>query len=39
MHIGMSVNRLEELNMLEMDEVRDFSEGIKKYLLGYLDNG
>jgi len=35
MHVGMSVNRLEELNMLEMDEVRAFSEGIKKYLLGF----
>jgi tRNA wybutosine-synthesizing protein 1 len=35
MHVGMSINRLEESNMLEMDEVRTFSRGIKKHLLGY----
>jgi tRNA wybutosine-synthesizing protein 1 len=35
MHIGMSINRLEESNMLEMDEVRNFSKGIKKHLSGY----
>lgn len=28
MHIGRSTNRLEHSNMLEMDEVRKFSEGI-----------
>ena len=28
MHIGMSTNRLEESNMLEMDEVREFSSGL-----------
>ncbi|MCV0373834.1 MAG: 4-demethylwyosine synthase TYW1 [Nitrosarchaeum sp.] len=28
MHIGRSTNRLEYSNMLEMDEVRDFSQGI-----------
>ena len=36
MHIGMSINRLEASNMLEMDEVRKFSQGISKHLLGYL---
>jgi tRNA wybutosine-synthesizing protein 1 len=35
MHIGMSINRLEESNMLEMEEVRNFSKGIKKHLSGY----
>ena len=35
MHVGMSINRLEESNMLEMDEVQNFSQGIKKHLLGY----
>jgi tRNA wybutosine-synthesizing protein 1 len=35
MHVGMSINRLEESNMLEMDEVKTFSQGIKKHLLGY----
>ena len=35
MHIGMSINRLEESNMLDMEEVRNFSHGIKKHLLGY----
>jgi tRNA wybutosine-synthesizing protein 1 len=36
MHIGMSINRLEASNMLEMDEVRKFSQGIGKNLLGYV---
>ncbi len=36
MHIGMSINRLEASNMLEMDEVRKFSQGINKHLLGYV---
>jgi tRNA wybutosine-synthesizing protein 1 len=35
MHIGMSVNRLEEQNMLEMDEVREFSKGLGKHLNGF----
>jgi tRNA wybutosine-synthesizing protein 1 len=35
MHIGMSTNRLEELNMLEMDEVRAFSNGLKTHLEDY----
>ena len=35
MHIGMSTNRLEELNMLEMDEVRAFSSGLKTHLEDY----
>jgi len=35
MHVGMSINRLEESNMLEMDEVKTISQGIKKHLLGY----
>jgi tRNA wybutosine-synthesizing protein 1 len=35
MHVGMSINRLEESNMLEMDEVQNFSQGIKKHLEGY----
>lgn len=30
MHIGRSTNRLEHSNMLEMDEVRKFSEGISR---------
>ena len=30
MHIGRSTNRLEHSNMLEMDEVRKFSEEIAK---------
>jgi tRNA wybutosine-synthesizing protein 1 len=30
MHIGKSTNRLEHSNMLEMHEVRDFSEDIVK---------
>ena len=29
MHVGMSVNRLEEFNMLEMDEVRAFLMELK----------
>lgn len=35
MHIGKSTNRLEHSNMLEMDEVRDFSKGIIKYLTNF----
>ena len=35
MHIGMSTNRLEESNMLEMDEVRAFSSGLKTHLDDY----
>jgi len=35
MHIGMSTNRLEESNMLEMDEVREFSSGLKAHLENY----
>ena len=30
MHIGRSTNRLEHSNMLEMDEVREFSEAVAK---------
>ena len=35
MHIGMSTNRLEESNMLEMDEVRAFSSELKAHLESY----
>ena len=35
MHIGMSINRLEESNMLEMNEVRNFAQGLLKYLPNY----
>ena len=30
MHIGRSTNRLERNNMLEMDEVREFSQGVTR---------
>jgi tRNA wybutosine-synthesizing protein 1 len=35
MHIGMSTNRLEESNMLEMDEIRSFAKGLKTHLGNY----
>lgn len=35
MHIGMSTNRLEHSDMLEMDEVRSFSQGLKSRLGEY----
>ena len=35
MHIGMSTNRLEQSDMLEMDEVRSFSQGLKSRLGEY----
>lgn len=35
MHIGMSTNRLEHSNMLEMDEVRIFSKGLETNLQNY----
>lgn len=35
MHVGMSTNRLEQSNMLEMAEVRNFAEGLKSKLKDY----
>lgn len=35
MHIGMSTQRLEKQNMLEMNEVRDFSENLCKQMPGF----
>jgi tRNA wybutosine-synthesizing protein 1 len=35
MHIGMSTNRLEESNMLEMDEIRSFAGALKTHLRDY----
>jgi tRNA wybutosine-synthesizing protein 1 len=32
MHIGMSTSRLEKSSMLEMDEIREYSVELKKYL-------
>jgi len=36
MHIGMSTNRLEQSNMLEMDEVRTFGRGLASQLSSYM---
>jgi tRNA wybutosine-synthesizing protein 1 len=36
MHIGMSTNRLEQSNMLEMDEVRSFANGLVLRLSDYV---
>ena len=35
MHIGMSTNRLEKSNMLEMEEVRAFAQGLNSKLPNY----
>ncbi|KAA2281941.1 MAG: 4-demethylwyosine synthase TYW1 [Candidatus Nitrosocosmicus sp.] len=35
MHVGMSTNRLEQSNMLEMAEVKKFAEGLKSKLSNY----
>jgi tRNA wybutosine-synthesizing protein 1 len=35
MHIGMSTNRLEHNNMLEVKEVREFTNNLQKYLQHY----
>jgi len=35
MHVGMSTNRLEQSNMLEMADVRKFAEGLKSKLNDY----
>jgi tRNA wybutosine-synthesizing protein 1 len=35
MHIGMSINRLEQNNMLEMGEVREFTSLLQKFLPWY----
>jgi len=35
MHIGMSTNRLEHNNMLEVREVKEFSNSLQKYLQHY----
>ena len=39
MHVGMSINRLEESNMLEMDEVRNFSARHQKTSFRIFNNG
>jgi tRNA wybutosine-synthesizing protein 1 len=36
MHIGMSTNRLEHSNMLEMQEVRNFTKGLVSKLSDYI---
>ena len=35
MHIGMSTNRLEQNNMLEIGEVREFTNTLQKFLPSY----
>jgi tRNA wybutosine-synthesizing protein 1 len=35
MHVGMSTNRLEQSNMLEMAEVKKFAEGLESKLKNY----
>lgn len=35
MHIGMSTNRLEHNNMLDVEEVREFTSNLQKTLQGY----
>ena len=36
MHIGMSTNRLEQSNMLDMEEVRNFAKGLVSKLSNYV---
>lgn len=36
MHVGMSTNRLEQSNMLEMGEVRNFAKGLTSRLSNYI---
>ncbi|MGZ5501553.1 MAG: hypothetical protein ACXWEW_10440, partial [Nitrososphaeraceae archaeon] len=35
MHIGMSTNRLEHNNMLDVEEVREFTSNLQNTLQGY----